>query len=153
MTAVVNQPWLSTARGPEEGSGWFAAPAGFSVKVLAADAVALTAEYLARLSCAQRTGPFRHLADTFVYIMDGELRELETGALYTTGDCCCQPAGVIHDLRAGADGVTIYVNQRADVGRLIEFCDATGVVFDVLAVSTLAAHVRAVTLAEADACP
>lgn len=151
MIAVANQACPPPARGAEETTNWFAAPAGFAMKVLAADVVALTAEYLARLPPSARSGPFRHRADTFVYVMDGELRELETGALYTAGDCCCQPTGVMYDLHAGAAGVTLYVNQRADADRLIEFCDGDGVVLEVLKVSTLAAQASLALTAEAGA--
>ncbi len=140
MSAAVPSARMLPAIALNDESVWFEARPGIEIKVLAADVAERTAEYLARMPAGYHTGFYHHRADTFVYILTGQLCVAATSALYSAGDCCCQPAGVLHDLVVGPDGVTVYVNQRADGDCLIEFTDTRGTVCDTFRVTEFARH-------------
>lgn len=140
MSAAAHDARVSPAGNSGDDVSWFEARPGIEIKVLAADAVARTAEYLARMPAGYHTGPYRHRADTFVYVLSGQLCVAATSALYQAGDYCCQPAGVLHDQLIGPEGATVYVNQRAVADRLVDFLDANGAVADVFRITDFARH-------------
>jgi len=143
MSLAVREPSRGSAAGESPVAAWREVGPGVDVKLLTVDPATQAVEYLVRLPPGFHTGRYRHYAETFVYILEGQVGVTGTPTSFSAGDICCQPRGVIHEEVAGPQGATVYVSQRAHDDRLIEFLDADGAVQDTLRLAQLCAALTA----------
>lgn len=146
MSLAVREPSRGSVANDTTPTAWRVVGPGLDVKVLTVDVDTQAVEYLVCLPPGFRTGRYRHHAETFVYILEGQVGVAASATSFNAGDLCCQPRGVIHEAVAGPQGATVYVSQRAHDARLSEFLDADGAVRDTLHLAQLAAALAAPVL-------
>lgn len=138
MAAVMQESNVKVIDGMASQKAWCDAGPGIQIKVLAVDLDHHSVQYLARTGPGHNAGVHRHLADAYIYVMEGSVKNLTTGCEFGVGDFCFQPVGDVHEEEVGPDGVVTYVSQRGDSDLLIEFLDEGGEVCDKYTLSDFA---------------
>lgn len=68
----------------------------------------------------------RHLSQAVAYVIEGEIRDLESGAVCKQGTWIDDPAGTVHQESSGPDGFVLYASLRSETPELIEVLDDDG---------------------------
>jgi hypothetical protein len=80
----------------------------------------------------------RHLAEAYIFIVEGSVTNVTTGCEFRAGDFYYQPVGDGHEEVTGPNGAVAYVSQRGNRDLMAEFLNDKGEVIDHYSLSDFA---------------
>lgn len=99
---------------------------GAYVKVLAVNEDTNCVDTLVKFEPNFTFNRHHHLCQAVAYVIEGEIRDCETGAVCKPGSWIDDPAGTVHQEASGPDGFVLYASLRSDQPKLIEVLDDDG---------------------------
>ena len=100
-------------------------------KVLSLNRTDKTVELLFKVKAGYRSGPHRHICETRIYVISGEIINHSIKEIFEQGDYCFQASNDTHDEEFTKNSL-IYVNYKSKNDLFVEFLDEDSSVLDTL---------------------